>query len=241
MERWSYTTTIYAPGRGSTSSIPWLPVCILGYPTQMNTENVEAYLRDGCGRCEHYQTPSCKVHRWTDVLVAVRALLLDTELDETLKWGAPCYTLGGKNVVMLSALVDHATLSFFKGSALDDPQGLLEKPGPNTRVGRVVRVSTVEQVRAHEANLRALVESAIQVERSGVSVVAEPGALEVPDALQDLLEARPDVAAAFQALTPGRQRSHVLHVSGAKQEKTRVRRADRCAEKILSGKGWNER
>ncbi len=31
---------------------------------QMNTTSVDAYLQDGCGRCEHYKTPQCKVHNW---------------------------------------------------------------------------------------------------------------------------------------------------------------------------------
>ena len=48
----------------------------------MNNTSVESYLLDGCGRCEKYRTPECKVHRWHDVLVALRALMLETELDE---------------------------------------------------------------------------------------------------------------------------------------------------------------
>ena len=72
----------------------------------MNRESVDAYLRDGCGRCEHYRTPACKVHLWTEALVALRQVVLEAGLEETMKWGSPCYTLGGKNVAMVVAQKD---------------------------------------------------------------------------------------------------------------------------------------
>ncbi|WP_308950383.1 DUF1801 domain-containing protein [Thalassobacterium maritimum] len=77
--------------------------------------NVDEYLKDGCGRCALGGTPDCKVHPWAEVLRSLRAIVLQTELVEVIKWGAPCYTYAGKNVLMLGALKESVVLSFFSG------------------------------------------------------------------------------------------------------------------------------
>jgi uncharacterized protein YdeI (YjbR/CyaY-like superfamily) len=51
----------------------------------------------------------------------------------------------------------------------------------------------------------------------------------------------PALKAAFEALTPGRQREYNLHVSEAKQAKTRKTRVDKFVPKILDGKGFRDR
>ncbi|RVU48536.1 hypothetical protein EA187_03635 [Lujinxingia sediminis] len=121
-----------------------------------NTGDVNSYLEDGCGRCQHYQTPECKVHQWADALRAIRELVQSTELDEQLKWGSPCYSLDGQNVVMIGAYRDNCVLSFLKGAALPDPTNILEKPGPNTRYSRVVRFRSVDEVRERREALTQL-------------------------------------------------------------------------------------
>lgn len=171
----------------------------------MNTESVDSYLQDGCGRCDQYRTPQCKVHLWTPILEGLRGLLRAAGLDEEMKWGSPCYTLDGKNVAMIVALKDHCALQFFKGTGLTDPDGLLTSPGPNSQYVRMLELRSMAEF----------------TERRG----AAEGFL----------------AQAYEALTPGRRRSHVLHVSGAKQSDTRARRVDRCVPDILAGRGFNER
>jgi uncharacterized protein YdeI (YjbR/CyaY-like superfamily) len=47
----------------------------------------------------------------------------------------------------------------------------------------------------------------------------------------------PELSAAFDALTPGRQRAYLLHFAGAKQSATREARVEKCAPRILAGKG----
>ena len=207
----------------------------------MNTESVDAYLRDGCGRCEHYQTPSCKVHLWTPVLVSLRSLILDAGLTEEMKWGSPCYTVGGKNVVMIVSLRESCALQFFKGAALIDDEGLLESPGPNSRFGRLLRFRSVEEFDARRPVATRLLEQAVALEQAGVKVVPSAVPEPVPEELARRLEADDTLRRAFDALTPGRRRSHILHVGGAKQSGTRERRVDRCADDILAGRGFNER
>ncbi len=207
----------------------------------MNTESVDAYLRDGCGRCEHYKTPACKVHRWTQALVTLRALVLARGLVEEMKWGSPCYTLAGKNVVMLVSFKESCALQFFRGASLKDDDGLLESPGPNSRHGRFLRFRSNDEVVARAARAGRLVEEAIALERSGTKRKREAAKDPLPVELARRLAADPELQEAFEALTPGRRRSHSLHISGAKQSETRERRVERCAAEIRLGRGCNER
>jgi uncharacterized protein YdeI (YjbR/CyaY-like superfamily) len=207
----------------------------------MNIFSVDDYLRDGCGRCEHYRTPACKVHRWTSVLEGLRRLALDCGLVEEVKWGCPCYTLAGKNVIMVAAFKDYAALQFFKGAALVDELGLLESPGPNSKIGRLLKLRSPEDFVARRTIARGLIEQAMALERAGTKVARTAAAEPLPVELERRLASDASLRRAFEGLTPGRRRSHVLHISGAKQSETRERRVDRCTEDILAGRGWNER
>lgn len=207
----------------------------------MNNSSVDSYLKDGCGRCDLYQTPQCKVLLWTDALVILREILNTSELEETMKWGSPCYTLNGKNVIMLGSFRDSCVLSFLKGSLLEDPEGVLQIPGPNSRIARVLRFRSADEVLSLRPQIVAFVEKAIKAERLGLKVVTEGGDDTLPEELQDRLDVDPDLKDAFEALTPGRKRSFAIYVLGAKHTDTRKTRVERCIPKILEGKGFNER
>jgi uncharacterized protein YdeI (YjbR/CyaY-like superfamily) len=207
----------------------------------MINATVDAYLREGCGRCEHYKTPECKVHRWSSILEGMRALLRESGLTEEVKWGSPCYTLGGKNVVMMMSFKDTCALSFFKGAALTDEEGLLEQPGPNSRFGRFLKFRTHADWVARRGRAKTFVEQAIALERAGKKVVPSSAPEPMPAELEEKLSTDAKLRGAFEALTPGRRRSHILHISSAKQSETRARRVERCAVDILSGRGFNER
>lgn len=202
---------------------------------------IDQYIQSGCGRCPLGGTPECKVNNWQAELKALRLILLDSELTEELKWGVPCYTLKGHNVILLSALKDHCVLSFIKGSLLDDPHKLLTKPGENTRDGRVIRLTSLPQIQQLENKLRFYVQQAIEVEKSGLkpSPAADSDQI-IPEELQLKFKELPDLKTAFFALTPGRQRSYLIHFSQPKQSKTRESRIEKCIPDILQGKGFNE-
>lgn len=207
----------------------------------MNTGSVESYLSDGCGRCDKYQTPACKVHLWAKPLVALRALLQKTELEEQLKWGSPTYSLAGKNVVMITSFKEFCALQFFKGALLEDPDGLLDSPGPNSRHTRTLRFRSMDEVKARTAPARRFIAQAIELEREGKQVAPRTSSEPMPEEFGQRLAANASLQRAFEALTPGRQRSHILHVSGAKRAETREGRVDACAKLILAGRGFNER
>ncbi len=204
----------------------------------MNPE-VDKYLAIGCMRCPLGNTPRCKVHSWYDVFQALRALVLESGLTEEVKWKVPCYTLNGKNVLIIAAFKDYCGLNMFKGVLISDPAGILESAGPNSHESMVGRFRSVEQVAQNAAAIREILRQAVELERSGAVVPKRDSAdIELPEELIVAMEADPALASAFFALTPGRQRSHAIHISGAKQSKTRESRVEKCTPKILAGQGF---
>jgi len=207
----------------------------------MIKSSVDEYLRDGCGRCEKFQTPACKVHTWAKELAALREIVLASGLTEHVKWGHPCYTLAGKNVVMVVAFNEFCAISFLKGAALVDEHGVLEPAGPNSRFARFLKIQSPQDLMTRRRAAKLLLVQAIELERAGTKVTPKGGPEPVPDELAQALAKDAKLRRAFEALTPGRRRSHILHVGGAKQSETRARRVEKCAPVILAGRGFNER
>jgi uncharacterized protein YdeI (YjbR/CyaY-like superfamily) len=100
---------------------------------QRYNPQVDDYFARGCGRCALFETPQCRVHQWQEEMQTLRDILLDAGLTEERKWGNPCYTLNGKNVVMMGALKEFCSIGFFKGSLLTDPKKILIAAGENTQ------------------------------------------------------------------------------------------------------------
>jgi uncharacterized protein YdeI (YjbR/CyaY-like superfamily) len=179
---------------------------------------------------------------WKDEIAALRALLLAAGLDEAYKWRQPCYGIDGSNVAILHGMRAYCGIGFLKGSLLDDPSGLLVSPGPNSRASRQVRVTSLADIERDKAAIRALIDAAIATEKAGLKVDFSANRHpDLPQELIDRMDADPDFAAAFQALTPGRQRGYAIHVSGAKQSATRSARIDKHAARIFAGKGLHDR
>lgn len=203
---------------------------------QPNTQ-IDQFLLEGCMRCPKGATPTCKVHRWTDILEFLRQLLLETELQEERKWGVPTYTLNGKNVVILGVFKESCVLSFLKGGLMEDPEQILERPGPNSQEGRFIRFTQLSQAQEIEGKIREYLLQAIEVERSGKKSSSKPTLPLLPEELLQKFEEHPGLEAAFLALTPGRQRGYVIHFSEAKQSATRLNRIEKYVPKIFAGKG----
>lgn len=206
----------------------------------MNNTNVDSYLQEGCGRCDKFQTPECKVHLWTEPLLELRKILRATELHESMKWGQPCYSVDEGNVLLMTSFTDACALNFFQGAAFDDPEGLLEAPGPNSRYARYIKFRSLDDIETHREAVQNLIDQAIAFKKSGKKVPVSDEREPMPDELEERLESDADLKAAWDELTPGRQRSFILHVGGAKQAATRERRVEKCVPKIYAGKGFNE-
>jgi uncharacterized protein YdeI (YjbR/CyaY-like superfamily) len=179
--------------------------------------------------------------KWQNETGYLRKIALGCGLAEELKWGKPCFTYQKKNVAIIIPLRETCALSFFKGALLKDPKRILQKIG-KVQAGRWVKFTSVKEITALEPTLRRYLVEAIQVEKSGRKVpLKEPSEYLVPEELQVRLNAAPALKEAFEALTPGRRKSYIFHVTGAKRAETRAARAEKCIPKILAGKGFNER
>jgi uncharacterized protein YdeI (YjbR/CyaY-like superfamily) len=176
--------------------------------------------------------------RWREELKRLRAILLDSELIEEFKWSQPCYTLEGKNVLVLGELKESCAMAFFKGALLKDVHGVLTRPGQHSQSTRWFKFGSVREIAEMKSVVKAYVREAIEVEKSGLKVkLKKTSDLKFPDELQVMLDEFPDFRAAFERLTPGRQRAYIYHISGAKQSKTREARVQKCMPQILEGKG----
>ena len=177
---------------------------------------------------------------WQNETDELRKIVLDCDLVEELKWGKPCFTYQKKNVAIIIPLKDACALSFFEGALLEDPKHILQKIG-KAHAGRWIKFTSPKEISAMQTTLTSYVYEAIEVEESGKKVPLKKASEFVPEELQVRLNAAPELKAAFEALTPGRRKSYIFHISGAKQAKTRAARAEKCVPMILSGRGFNER
>jgi uncharacterized protein YdeI (YjbR/CyaY-like superfamily) len=176
--------------------------------------------------------------KWQPEVARLRAIFLTCPLTEELKWGKPCYTFQGSNVVVILPLKNHCALVFAKGALIQDAHGNLIQPSENTQAARQMRFTSLAEIVARETILKGYIKQAIEVEKSGQQIVYKKITdYRVPEELQQKLDKMPALKKAFAALTPGRQRAYFLHFAGAKQSATRVARVEKCIPRILKGKG----
>jgi uncharacterized protein YdeI (YjbR/CyaY-like superfamily) len=178
---------------------------------------------------------------WQGELAQLRSICLDCQLTEELKWDVPVYTYRNRNIVGINCLKESCVLSFFKGALLFDADGILLKPGEHTQSGRWIRFTSVREIAAMETVLKAYIYEAIEVEKAGAKVQLKTTAdFAVPEEFQNKLDEFPTLKAAFNALTPGRQRAYLLYFSQPKLSKTRQQRVEKYIPQMLNGKGLND-
>ncbi|HEV2268684.1 MAG TPA: DUF1801 domain-containing protein [Steroidobacteraceae bacterium] len=186
-----------------------------------------------------------KVHgkekRWSGEYAALRQLCLASGLNEELKWGQACYDLNGSNVVLIHGFKDYCALLFVKGVLLKDPKGILIQQTKNVQAARQIRFTSLADIKKQRAAVAAYIREAIAVEKSGAKVKLKSAEeFDVPDEFRLRLADDPELAAAFYALTPGRQKGYLLHFAAAKQSATRAARVEKHAPRILQGLGLDD-
>jgi uncharacterized protein YdeI (YjbR/CyaY-like superfamily) len=180
-----------------------------------------------------------RAKQWPEEMKKLRTIILDCGLTEEVKWGKPCYSFQGTNIVIIQGFSAYCALLFFKGVLLSDPDGILKKTGENTVVGRQARFNSVREIVELEPVLKSYIYEAIEIEKAGLKVEIKREPEPIPVELQKKMKELPDLKKAFNALTPGRQRSYILYFSSAKQSKTREARIEKCMPKIFEGKDIN--
>jgi uncharacterized protein YdeI (YjbR/CyaY-like superfamily) len=179
--------------------------------------------------------------KWQKEIETLRAIANSCGLNEELKWGCPCYTLNGTNIVLIHVFRDYCALLFFKGALLKDAGGLLIQQTENVQAARQLRFTGTNQIIKLRTTIKNYIKQAVDVEKKGLKVILKKTVeFALPAEFQHRLNEMPDLRNAFNSLTPGRQRAYLLHFSSAKQASTRQSRVDKYMKQILRGKGTDD-
>jgi len=178
--------------------------------------------------------------RWRAEIAELQGILSGFDLSVERKWGKPCYTLNGKNVVIIQDFKEYCALGFFQGALLKDPKKLLVQLG-QVRAGRVMKFTSTKEIAAKTPTIKAYVREAVAAERAGLKVETKPSRLPVPEELKEKFRRDSRFKRAFEALTPGRQRGYLFHFARAKQSGTRTARIEKAMPAIFEGRGLLER
>ena len=178
---------------------------------------------------------------WRDAFTKLRSIALTCPVTEELKWGKPCYGVNGRNIVLMHGFKEYCALLFTQGALLRDPQGLLVQQTKNVQAARQLRFTSAKEVTARTATIKAYILEAIELEKAGVKVAyKQTEDFEVAPEFQARLDNTPSLKAAFEALTPGRQRGYLLYFAGAKQPATRAARVEKYVRAIYAGRGLQD-
>jgi len=178
--------------------------------------------------------------RWRAEIAELQGILSGFDLTEACKWGKPCYTVNGRNVVIIQGFRDYCALGFFQGALLKDPEKLLARLG-QVQAARVMKFASAEEIKAKAATIRAYVREAVAAAQAGLKVETKPREIPAPQELQAKFRSDPGFKRAFEALTPGRQRGYLFHFAAAKRSATRTARIEKAAPAIFEGRGLLDR
>lgn len=177
---------------------------------------------------------------WSEGLGVLREALLAAGLSETVKWGAPCYTHAGRNVVSLAGFKHYFCLWFHEGGSLGDPNGVLQSAaGSKSESMRHWRFTSPTQIKKRVLKAYLLEAMAI-AEQPKAKQRKPPSPLVLPAELRTAMQDK-KLATAFAALSPGKQREYAEYIVEAKREATRRSRLEKIRPMILAGAGLNDR
>ena len=205
------------------------------------TKSIDVYLSDGCGRCSKFRTDDCSVRVFAQQIEALRGIALSVFQEESMKWGTPCYTYNGKNVVALFSFKDNCGFSFFKGPLLADQHQMLVAPSETAQTFRLLRFKNLSEILEKQEQIRSYLFEALEVEKAGLKLQLRPATeFPVPEELNAQFQADSSFETAFRALTPGRQKNYLRHFNEAKQSATRAARIEKYKPFIFRGIGFDE-
>lgn len=178
---------------------------------------------------------------WHREFTKLREIILACGVTEELKWGQPCYSLDGRNVILMHGFKEYCAVLFPKGVLLKDPKGVLVQQTKNVQAARQIRFRSFGDVAKSEKTLKSYIREAIRVEKAGLKVpLKRTKDFEMPEEFESKLDESAALRESFEALTPGRQRGYLLYFAQAKQAKTREARVAKCIPRILDGMGLDD-
>lgn len=184
-----------------------------------------------------------KDSQWKDEFNYLREIIVNfDDLEETMKWMHPCYTINNKNVVLIHGFKEYVAVMFFKGALIEDSYNTLIQQTKNVQSARQLRFEKLEDIQSRKEEIIDYVKQAIDIEKAGKEVkLKKTEDYEVPDELQQQFDKMAELKEAFKQLTPGRQRQYLHHIGEAKRADTRQKRVDKYINHILEGKGMHDK
>ena len=191
------------------------------------SNSVDDYIRDA----EHWQAE----------LKSLRKILLSCSLTEETKWGTPCYTYNGKNVVGLGGFKSYFGLWFHQGALLNDNNKVLTNAQEGkTKALRQWRMSSAKDIKPNI--IRRYVRESIAKFDAGEEIKADRDQpVVVPAELSAELNRSKGAAAAFRKLRKGQQREYADYISAAKRAETKRTRLEKILPMISAGVGLNDK
>jgi uncharacterized protein YdeI (YjbR/CyaY-like superfamily) len=180
--------------------------------------------------------------QWTNALTLLRSVINSTEMEETLKWSSPVYTVNGKNVVGLGAFKHHFGIWFFNGVFLkDEKQLLVNAQEGKTKALRQMRFTSIENIDKNV--VLAYVKEAIDNQKLGKEIKADRTKKEtiIPIELKQEFSKNATLNSIFNNLTPYKQREYCEYIVTAKREATKTSRLEKIKPMILQGVGLHDK
>ncbi len=183
-----------------------------------------------------------KESKWKEEYTLLREIIRqENVLVEDYKWMHPCYTLNGKNVLLIHGFKEYCAVLFHKGALLNDPKGMLIQQTENVQSARQIRFTDSTQILHLKEEITRLIQQAIEIEKSGKKVELKKVAdYPIPEEFQQALNEDAELSNAFYGLTPGRQKGYLFYFNQAKQAQTRLSRIEKYYQHILNGKGIDD-
>src|SRR6201989_695140 len=128
--------------------------------------------------------------RWQTEIAELQKILSGFDLREECKWGKPCYTMDGKNVVIIQGFKEYCALGFFQGALLKDPKKLLLQLG-QVQVARVMKFTSSKEIATKATTIKAYVREAVAAAKAGRKVETKSRELPIPEELKEKFQKDP--------------------------------------------------
>jgi len=181
--------------------------------------------------------------KWSSSISKLRALLLEFDFDEQIKWMFPTYSIDDKNLVSICATKSYVGLWFFQGGLLEDKMKVLVSAQKGkTKAMRQWRFESESQIK--KTILKKYIKETIKNHKAGKAIKSEKpnsNPVNIPELLEKNFKKDKKLKAAFEKLSLGKRREYALHIGNAKQESTKLRRLEKMIPMIKSGKSLNDK
>ena len=183
-----------------------------------------------------------KHDQFKDILQILRTQILNNkEFEETIKWGMPCYTYQGKNILGIAALKSYAGIWFFQGALLkDEKKVLVNAQKGKTQAQRQWRFTSSDQIDVVLLSL--YIEEALLLAKDGKTIpINRNKALIIPDLLSEEFKGNPELEVSFKTLSLSKKREFTDYIAEARLDATKEKRLKKIIPMIKAGIGLNDK